>query len=151
MNRINLFFSLLLMTFVLLSCTNQNQSANDSAKLSVETVSQKKNYVALTKQVPQLKALALAATEMKKDDGESFGDFHIVFCGKNVEQLTNQELMTPYIEQLQQSGAQLIACGFSLFQFNVDAEDLAHGIDIVENGIAYSLKMKKNGAFSIDQ
>lgn len=152
MNRIKLFLNLLLMVVLTSACTNQNQQNADSSGLAAETVSrQKNNYVALTKQVPQLKAFAEAAAEMKKDDGENFGSFHVVFCGRNVEQLTDHKLMMPYIEQLQQTGAKLIACGFSLAQFNIDAEDLADGIEVVENGIAYSLKMKKEGAYSIDQ
>lgn len=151
MNRIKLFFTLLLMVVLTAACTNQNPQSAGSSGLVAEAVSQQKNYVVLTKQIPQLKALAWAAAEMKKDDAENFGNFHVVFCGRNVEQLTDHELMMPYMEQLQQTGVKLIACGFSLAQFNVDADDLADGIEVVENGIAYSLKMKKEGAYSIDQ
>ena len=149
MNRkLNLFFILAVALLFTAACTGQESGENGSA-LVPETVNH--NYVALTKQVPQLKALVLAATEMKADDGESFGDFHVIFCGRNVEQLTDKELMAPYVEMLHNSGAKLFACGFSLSQFNIDENDLADGIEVVENGIAYSLKMKKEGAYSIDQ
>lgn len=130
------------------ACTGQESGDNASAFVSEAA---NHNYVALTKQVPQLKALALAATEMKADDGENFGDFHVIFCGRNIEQLTDKELVAPYVEMLHNAEAKLFACGFSLSQFDIDENDLADGIELVENGIAYSLKMKKEGAFSIDQ
>lgn len=149
MNRkLNLLFVFVVALFFIAACSNQ-ESNNDTSVAVPETIS--RNYVALTKQVPQLKALALAAAEMKEDDQERFGDFHVIFCGRNVEQLTDRELMTPYLEMLHNAGAKLFACGFSLLQFNIDEEELPDGIEVVENGIAYSLKMKKNGAFSIDQ
>lgn len=149
MNRkLNLLFVFVVALFFIAACSNQ-ESNNDTSVAVPETIS--RNYVALTKQVPQLKALALAAAEMKEDDQERFGDFHVIFCGRNVEQLTDRELMTPYLEMLHNAGAKLFACGFPLLQFNIDEEELPDGIEVVENGIAYSLKMKKNGAFSIDQ
>lgn len=110
----------------------------------------KTNYIVLTKKVPQLKPIYLASEEMKIDDGADYGEFQIVFCGKDIPQLTDKELMKPYLELLNKGGVKLIACGFSLKKFGVNPKDLAEGIEIVDNGIAYSLKLKKRGFLSMD-
>lgn len=88
---------------------------------------------------------------MQAEDKELFGDFHIIFCGKDVAILSDAELITPYVEMIQNAGGKLFACGFSLTQFEVDQSSLANGIGVIENGLTYSLQMKKNGAYSIDQ
>ena len=130
-----------------LSCNAPQE--NSAATTSPEPTT--KNYVALTQRVRQLGALYLAAEEMQAEDQEQYGEFHIIFCGKDVGQLTDLELITPYLERIHNAGGKLFACGFSLTQFGVDATDLAPGIEVVENGITYSLQMKKAGAYSVDQ
>src|SRR5690554_1243666 len=110
----------------------------------------KKNYVVLTKKVQQLKPIYLASEEMKAEDGENYGEFQIVFCGKDIPQLADKELMKPHLEMLKKGGVKLIACGFSLKRFGVDPKALPIGIDIVDNGIAYSLKLKKRGFYGMD-
>ena len=139
--------STLLLGLILLSCTTGEKETaggtiNESAAI---------NYVALTQKMTQLKALALTAKDKQAEDKELFGDFHIVFCGKDVGILTDAELITPYVEMIQNAGGKLFACGFSLTQFEVDQSALAEGIEVIENGLTYSLQMKKNGAYSIDQ
>lgn len=110
----------------------------------------KKNYIILTKKVPQLKPISLASEEMKVEDSKDYGEFHIVYCGKEIAQLTDKELMKPYLEMLDKGGVKLIACGFSLKKFGVDPKDLPKGIGIVDNGIAYSLKLKKKGFYGME-
>jgi len=110
----------------------------------------KKNYVVLTKKVAQLKPISLASEEMQIEDGKEYGEFHVVFCGKDIPQLTDKELMAPYLEMLDKKGIKLIACGFSLKKFGVNAKDLPEYIEIVDNGIAYSLKLKKKGFYGIE-
>src|SRR5690554_7422799 len=61
----------------------------------------KKNYIVLTKKVQQLKPITLAAEEMKAEDGSEYGEFHVVFCGKDIPQLTDEKFMKPYIEMLE--------------------------------------------------
>ena len=109
-----------------------------------------KNYIILTKKVQQLKPITLASEEMKAEDGQNYGEFHIVFCGKDIEELTDKKRMVKYLEMLNQGGIKLIACGFSLKKFDVDPKKLPEGIEIVDNGIAYSLKLKKKGFYGMD-
>ncbi|PWH81353.1 sulfur reduction protein DsrE [Brumimicrobium oceani] len=110
----------------------------------------KKNYIVLTKKVGQLKPISLAADEMKKEDGADFGEFHVVFCGKNIDDLTDKKRMVKHLERLNKSGVKLIACGFSLKKFDVNPEKLPEGIEIVDNGIAYGLKLKKKGFYGME-
>nr|WP_299205034.1 DsrE family protein [uncultured Brumimicrobium sp.] len=110
----------------------------------------KKNYIVLTKKVQQLKPITLAAEEMKTEDDSEYGEFHVVFCGKDIPQLTDEKRMQPYLEMLEKGGVKLIACGFSLKKFGVDPDELPKGIDVVDNGIAYSLKLKKLGFYGVE-
>lgn len=110
----------------------------------------KNNYIVVTKKVQQLKPISMASDEMKTEDGADYGQFEIVFCGKDIPQLTDKERMSPYLEMLNKGGVKLIACGFSLKKFGVDQTLLPKEIEIVENGIAYSLKLKKRGFVGID-
>ena len=56
------------------------------------------NYFVLTRNVPQLKAIILAADQLATDDREKFGEFHVVICGQTVSDLTNLETMQPYLD-----------------------------------------------------
>jgi len=124
----------------------QSTTAQDLSSINTK----KKNYIVLTKKVPQLKPITLAAQEMRVEDGKKYGEFHVVFCGKEIGQLTDKELMKPYLEMLEKGNVKLIACGFSLNKFGVDPDELPKGIDIVDNGIAYSLKLKKLGFYGME-
>lgn len=147
MKQFKLLMSTLLLALFILSCTTGQKETAVVTMNESTTI----NYVALTQKMTQLKALALTAQDMQAEDKELFGDFHIVFCGKDVGILTDAELITPYVEMIQNAGGKLFACGFSLTQFEVDQSALAEGIEVIENGLTYSLQMKKNGAYSIDQ
>lgn len=125
--------------------------ANNAVAQNLDDIdTSKKNYIILTKKVQQLKPIYLASEEMKAEDGADYGEFHIVFCGKDIPQLTDKELMKPYLEMLNKGGVKLIACGFSLKKFGVNPKNLPKGIEIVDNGIAYSLKLKKKGFYGME-
>ena len=124
----------------------QSTTAQDLSSINTK----KKNYIVLTKKVQQLKPITLAAEEMKAEDGSEYGEFHVVFCGKDIPQLTDEKFMKPYLEMLEKGNVKLIACGFSLKKFGVDPDELPKGIEIVDNGIAYSLKLKKLGFYGME-
>lgn len=107
------------------------------------------NYVVLTKKVAQLKPILLAATELKKEDGASFGNFEIIVCGKEIGDLTDMEKLQPHLEKAEKVGANIIACGFSLKKFNVDPKKLPKDMQIVNNGILHNLELQKKGYFSL--
>lgn len=110
---------------------------------------EKNNYVVLTKKVPQLKPIILSAQELAAEDGNSFGKFEVVICGKTVRELTNPEVMKEYLDQAEKAGVELVACGFSLKKFGVDRRNLPSQLRVVDNGILYNFQLQKKGYTSI--
>ncbi|MDF0716303.1 sulfur reduction protein DsrE [Muricauda sp. 334s03] len=109
----------------------------------------KNNYFVLTRKIPQLKAILLAADELGTKDGSKFGEFHVVICGETVKELTNLETMQPFLDLAQSEKIKLLACGFSLKKFGVDANQLPKQMDVVANGILYGFNLQKDGFLSI--
>ncbi len=108
------------------------------------------NYVVLTRKVPQLKPILLAAEELAAQDGEKFGDFQVVVCGKTVQDLTDKEIMSSFIEKAEKAGVTINACGFSLKKFGVDRSKLPEALRVVENGILHNFELQKKGYLSIE-
>ena len=102
------------------------------------------NYIVLTRKIPQLKAILLAA-----DDGAKFGEFHVVICGETVKGLTDMKQMQPFLDLAKSEKVKLLACGFSLKKFGVDATKLPKEMGIVANGILYDFNLQKDGFLSI--
>lgn len=108
------------------------------------------NYVVLTRKVPQLKPILLAAEELKAQDGDKFGDFQVVVCGKAVQDLTDKETMHAFLEKAEKAGVIINACGFSLKKFKVNKEDLPEALRVVDNGILHNFELQKKGYLSIE-
>jgi intracellular sulfur oxidation DsrE/DsrF family protein len=121
------------------------------AEISAQTTYNKEqnNYFVLTRKVPQLKAILLAADQLAKDDGTQFGEFHVVICGETVKELTNLETMQPYLDLAKSEKVKILACGFSLKKFGVDATKLPKEMSVVDNGILYGFNLQKDGFLSI--
>ncbi len=133
------------LAFLLTLFTNPLQAQNDHEEHADHV-----NYVVLTRKVPQLKPIILAAEELAKQDGEKFGDFQVVVCGKAVQDLTNQEIMKDFIEKAGKAGVTINACGFSLKKFSVDRSKLPEALRVVENGILHNFELQKKGYLSIE-
>lgn len=110
---------------------------------------QKNNYVVLTKKVPQLQPILLTAKALKEEEGERFGDFQVIICGKLIGDITNPEKMKDFIEKAEKAGVKIIACGFSLNKFEVDTTKIPDEINTVENGILYNFQLQKKGYMSL--
>ncbi|MEC7262203.1 MAG: sulfur reduction protein DsrE [Bacteroidota bacterium] len=121
------------------------------SQVSAQTTYNKEqhNYIVLTRKIPQLKAILLAADQLASDDGAKFGEFHVVICGQTVSDLTNLETMQPYLDMAKDKNIKLLACGFSLKKFGVDATKLPQEMGVVENGILYGFNLQKDGFLSI--
>ncbi|MDF0706098.1 sulfur reduction protein DsrE [Flagellimonas okinawensis] len=107
------------------------------------------NYIVLTRKIPQLKAILLAAEELSTADGEAFGEFHVVICGETVKGLTDMDQIQPFLDMAQSEKIKLLACGFSLKKFGVDATKLPKEMGVVDNGILYNFELQKDGFLSI--
>ncbi|WP_027124984.1 sulfur reduction protein DsrE [Gelidibacter mesophilus] len=109
----------------------------------------KNNYVVLTTKVPQLQPIILTAQALKEEEGEAFGDFQVIICGKDIGQITDHEKINIFIEKAETSGVQIIACGFSLNKFKVNQSKIPASIKVVENGILYNFQLQKKGYKSL--
>ena len=105
--------------------------------------------ISLTKKVPQLQPILLTAESLKAEDGEAFGDFQVIICGKEIGDITDTEKISDFIIKAEKAGVQLIACGFSLNKFKVDKTKVPKEIEVVENGILYNFQLQKKGYKSI--
>lgn len=114
-----------------------------------ETTTTQNNYVVLTKKVEQLKPIILTARSLKEEDGENFGDYQAIICGQDITLLTDKEKMKGFLIDAKEAGVKLIACGFSMKKFGVDAEDIPAEFEIVENGILYYFQLQKKGYYSL--
>lgn len=107
------------------------------------------NYVVLTKKVPQLQPIILTAEALKAEEGDAFGDFQVIICGKEIGDITDVEKMGDFVEKAKKAGVKIIACGFSINKFKVDKTQVPKEIEIVENGILYNFQLQKKGYKSI--
>ena len=133
-------FSSMLFIITLFSTANtQAQQMDDS----------KNNYVVLTTKIPQLQPILLTAEALKAEEGESFGDFQVIICGKDIGEITDAEKIEKFLDKADLAGVQLIACGFSLNKFKVDISKVPNEMKTVENGILYNFQLQKKGYKSL--
>ncbi len=114
-----------------------------------QTSNDKNNYVVLTKKVPQLQPIILTAEALKAEEGDAFGDFQVIICGKEIGDITDSDKMGEFIEKAGNAGVQLVACGFSLDKFKIDRTKVPKEMKIVENGILYNFQLQKKGFKSV--
>ncbi|MGY8914262.1 MAG: sulfur reduction protein DsrE [Flavobacteriales bacterium] len=121
-----------------------------TANLKAQEINNSKNnYVVLTKKVPQLQPIILTAEALKVEDGEEFGDFQVIICGKEIGDITEDDKIGKFIEKAEKAGVHIVACGFSLDKFKVNKNSIPKEIKVVENGILYNFQLQKKGYKSI--
>ncbi len=133
--RINLF---VLLVFMLTAFELQ---------VSAQTANEP-NFVVLTKKVPQLQPILLAAEALKTED-DGFGRFEIIICGQEIGDITDPAKIDKFIKKASDLGVTIVACGFSLNKFKVDRDKVPSSMKIVENGILYNLQLQKKGFHSL--
>lgn len=133
-------FSSLFLILTLLSSVNLKAQKIDSTKY---------NYVVLTKNVAQLQPIILTAEALKAEEGDAFGDFQVIICGKEIGDITDSQKMSDFITKAEKAGVQLVACGFSLNKFKVDKLKVPKEMITVENGILYNFQLQKKGYKSL--
>lgn len=109
-----------------------------------------KNYTVITRDIQQLEPIILAAKDLASEDGNQFGAFKVVICGKTITDLIQKDKITPYLEMAEKYHVELYACGFSLEQFKVNPKDLPKQIQVTKNGILYNFQLQKKGYLSIE-
>ena len=109
-----------------------------------------KNYTVLTSNIQQLKPIIMAAKDLESEDGNLFGAFKVVICGKTVTELIQKDKITPYLEMAEKNHVELYACGLSLKQFKANPKDLPKQIQVTKNGLLYIFQLQKKGYLSIE-
>lgn len=131
---------------ILLSLFFVMGSAQSFSKLDTETF----NYVVTAKNIRQIHGTLLTAKDLKKEDANSFGNFEIIVCGKDVGELTDPDKINEIYKRANEQGVELIACGFSLNKFKVDRKKLPKGMRIVENGILHNLQLQTKNYINLE-
>ncbi len=106
---------------------------------------EKNNYLILSKNIQQLEPVLLTASELVKEDGEKFGEFYVIICGKAVSDIPDNPEFYKVLEEAKAQNVTVFICGISLKKFNIDPNLLPDNITIVENGILYGLQLAKKG------
>lgn len=133
---------LIMFTFLSLSTFQKAEAQNTTQK-------EKQNYVVLTRHIPQLKPIIFAAQDLAEEDGENFGEYHVVVCGQTIEDITDLQKMKEYLTLAKKHNVKLFACGFSMKKFGIQPSQLPKGVDVVKNGILYNFQLQKEGYKSI--
>ena len=111
--------------------------------------SNKNNYLVFTKNIQQLKPTLLTANELAIEDGDEYGEFHIVICGNTVSDIPNNSEFIELLKQAKKQNVSVFACGLSLNQFNVSSDQLPDDIETIDNGILYGLQVAKKGFITL--
>jgi intracellular sulfur oxidation DsrE/DsrF family protein len=127
--------------FLLLFGTYQLQAQDFNSK--------KNNYVVLSKNIKQLKPVLLTATELAKEDGEKYGEFHVIICGKTVNDIANNSDFTLLLDKAKKQNLKVFVCGISLSSFNINSKTLPNNLEITPNGILYGFQLLKQGFMTL--
>lgn len=144
MKKINKLMIVAVSALLLAACT-QTAEQNNEPIAAAETVEVKKDYLTLTSNVQQIRAIAHAASLMQQDEQYHFNSMEVVICGQTVTELTKPEVMEPILQAIADANLQVKACGFSVNGQKVDRSQLPPQIEVVENGIAYALSKQLAG------
>ncbi|MCR8667826.1 DsrE family protein [Aestuariibaculum sp. M13] len=107
------------------------------------------NYSILSKNIQQLKPALITANALAKEDGKTYGNLYVVFCGKTVQDIADNSEFNALLKDIISNQVKIFICGLSLKKFNVNPVDLRKNIQVVENGILYAFQLKKQGFISL--
>ena len=93
----------------------------------------KNNYVVLSKNIQQLQPILQTATALQEEDGNKFGEFHVIFCGKTLQETQDNPEFTALLKTAHKQAVKVFACGISLKKLNLFLLDLLISKLIVKN------------------
>lgn len=109
----------------------------------------KNNYLVLSKNINQLKPVLLTAHDLAAEDGNNFGTFHLIICGKTVKDIPNNDAFKTLLVQAKNQGVKVFVCGLSLKKFNIDYKQLPSELIYTKNGILYGFQLTKKGFMTL--
>lgn len=135
--------SILIITtfFLLLFGTKKLQAQNFNTEQN--------NYVVLSKNIKQLQPIILTAIDLAKKDGEKYGDFQVIICGKTVTDIENNNDFYKLLEEAHKQDIKVFVCGISLNKFNIAKSQMPKHIEVTKNGILYGFQLAKKGFFTL--
>ena len=145
MKKINKLMIVVVSTLLLAACTQTAEQNNEPIAAAETAEVKKKDYLTLTSNVQQIRAIAHAVSLMQQDEKYQFNSMEVVICGQTVTELTKPEVMEPILQAIADANLQVKACGFSVNGQKVDRSELPRQIEVVENGIAYALSKQLAG------
>lgn len=110
---------------------------------------EKNNYLVLSKNIQQLKPVMLTATELEKQDGNNYGSFYVIFCGKTVQDISKNSEFVTLTKQAKAQNLKVFVCGLSLKKFGIDPKDIPATIEVTENGIMDGFQLTKKGFITL--
>ncbi|WPP49708.1 sulfur reduction protein DsrE [Catalinimonas niigatensis] len=123
---------------------------SDKTLAQSEAEHESRNYIVITRNIEQLQPILLTAEALAEEDGENFGAFEVVVCGKTVVELVQEGKLLSWLKMAEEADVEVKACGFSLNKFKVNPQDLPTQIKVIENGLLYSFQLQKKGYLSIE-
>lgn len=109
----------------------------------------KYNYIVLSQKIQQLKPIILAAQNLALEDGDKFGEFHVVICGEAIKAIHQKEFMKENIDFALKNDVKLFACELSMKKFDIEKSQIPKNMGIVKNGLLYNFQLQKKGFKSI--
>ena len=110
---------------------------------------EKNNYLVLSKNIQQLKPVMLTAVELAKQDGNNYGEFYLIFCGKTVQGILKDGEFLRLAKQAKEKNLKIFVCGLSLKKFGIDLKDIPEIIEVTENGILDGFQLTKKGFITL--
>ncbi|WP_417291377.1 DsrE family protein [Corallibacter sp.] len=127
--------------FLLLFGTTQLQAQEINPK--------KNNYLVLSKNIQQIEPVLLTANALAKEDGETYGEFYVIICGKTVNDIADNPNLNELLEKAKAQNVKVFVCGISLSKFHINPEILPGNLEITPNGILYGFQLVKKGFLTL--
>ena len=120
-----------------------------TSSLKAQTQLEKNKYAVLSKKIQQLPAILQTATALENEDSELFGEFQVIFCGKTLLNIPQNQEFIALLKTAKKQGVKIFACGISLTKFNLSKKDVPPGLPITENGILHAFQLQKQGFLTL--
>ncbi|WP_025761456.1 DsrE family protein [Dyadobacter tibetensis] len=109
----------------------------------------KNNYLVISKNINQLAPVLLTSTALAREDGDKYGKFYMVICGKTVSDIPGNMQFNKLMEEAAEQNVQVFICGISLKAFQISPDQLPKQVKITDNGILYGFQLTKKGFITI--
>lgn len=139
---------------VLISISLMNTSfvikPDQETKINKTISKESQNYAVLISMPNHVKAVVNTALTITKNSKYKRDTLVVMACAKSVEAFVKGSEFADLIQKGKAAGITYKVCGMSLQQFNINAETLIEGIEIVPNGLTYMFDLQMNGYRTVE-